>query len=214
VAAGSCAFETAVRLVRTRGELMLAAGRERPGTMAAILGEMSRPIEAICDDATAEAGVVVPANFNCPGQIVISGEVAGVERAMALCKEAGAKRAVPLQVSGAFHSPLMAPARAGLETALAAAAFTSATVPVYANVTAAPVAAPEEIRTRLGEQLTAPVRWTESIQRLAADIPGVIFVEMGPGTVLAGLIRKIVPGATVWSAGTAADMDTILAQVS
>jgi [acyl-carrier-protein] S-malonyltransferase len=214
VAAGACSFETAVALVRRRGELMLAAGRERSGTMAAILGDLDRPIEAICEAATADADVVVPANFNCPGQIVISGTVAGVERAMALCKEAGAKRAVPLQVSGAFHSPLMAPARTGLEAALADAAFADARVPVYANVTAAPVRTAAEIRTRLGEQLTAPVRWTESIQRLAADFPGITFVEMGPGTVLAGLVKKIVPGAIVWPAGTAADVDAILAKVA
>jgi [acyl-carrier-protein] S-malonyltransferase len=214
VAAGSCTFETAVALVRKRGELMLAAGAARPGTMAAILGDLTRPIEAICEDATTEAGTVVPANFNCPGQIVISGEVAGVERAMALCKESGAKRAIQLQVSGAFHSPLMAPARDGLEAALAASSFETSRVPVYANVTAAPVREPADVRARLGEQLTSPVRWTECIQQLATDFPGITFIEMGPGTVLAGLIKKIVPGATVWSAGTAADMDTILAQVA
>jgi [acyl-carrier-protein] S-malonyltransferase len=214
VAAGTLDFAPALHLVRTRGEAMLAAGVARPGTMAAILGDLHRPIEAICDDATREAGTVVPANFNSPGQVVISGEVDGVERAMALAKEAGARRAVPLQVSGAFHSPLMAPARTALERALETAALADATVPVYANVSAAPVTEAAEARALLGEQLTAPVRWTDVVRRIAADIPGVVFVECGPGHVLSGLIRKIVPGADVWPAGTADDIDAILARVA
>ena len=137
-----------------------------------------------------------------------------VEAAMALCKAAGAKRAVPLQVSGAFHSPLMAPARDALEAALAAAELRDPSVPVYANVTAAPVRTAGEARALLGEQLTGAVRWTDLVRRIAADHPGVVFVECGPGTVLQGLVRKIVPGAEVWPAGTAADVETILSKVA
>ncbi|MCU0618802.1 MAG: ACP S-malonyltransferase [Gemmatimonadaceae bacterium] len=213
-AAGTLGLEAAVRLVRTRGEAMRDCGLARPGAMAAILGDTDQPIEAICEAATREAGTVVPANFNSPGQVVISGEIAGVERAMALCKAAGAKRAVPLPVSGAFHSPLMAPARTALEGALRASAMRDPSVPVYANVTAAPVRTADEARALLGEQLTGAVRWTELVRRIAADHPGVIFIECGPGTVLQGLVRKIVPGAEVWPAGTAADVETILSKVA
>src|SRR5579862_1950172 len=135
-AAGSLELEDAVRLVRRRGELMYESGKQRPGTMAAILGDLTEPIESICARASARANLVVPANFNSPGQVVISGEESGVELAMTLCKEAGAKRAVRLNVSGAFHSPLMEPAAAGLSAGLANLPFVAPRFPVYSNVTA------------------------------------------------------------------------------
>jgi [acyl-carrier-protein] S-malonyltransferase len=138
-AATSLGLEDAVRVVRRRGQLMYEAGVSRPGTMAAILGETNRPIEDICAQATTEAGSVVPANYNCPGQLVISGEIQGVERAMELCKEAGAKRAIRLNVSGAFHSPLMESAAAGLAETLEASDFSDPHFAVYANVNAEPV---------------------------------------------------------------------------
>ena len=214
VAAGTLDFADAMRLVRTRGEAMRDAATGRPGAMAAILGDLQRPIDAICADATREAGLVVPANYNSPGQVVVSGEAAGVERAMQLAKEAGAKRAMPLKVSGAFHSPLMAPARDALEAALGAASLRDPALPVYANVTAAPVTTAADARALLGEQLTGAVRWTETVRRIAADFPGIVFVECGPGHVLYGLIHKAVPGAEVWHAGTTADLETILSKVA
>lgn len=213
VAAGTFDFETAVRLVRTRGELMQAAGAARPGAMAAVLGDLTRPIDAICEDASREAGAVVPANFNSPGQVVISGEPAGVERACALAKEAGARRCMPLKVSGAFHSPLMAAASPGWQRALDAAPMHSAQVPVYANVTASPVSGIADSRRLLAEQLTAPVRWTESVLRIVADFPGITFIEMGPGHVLGGLIHKISPTSRVLPGGTTEHIAAIIAEV-
>lgn len=215
-AAGSLPLAEAVRLVRARGALMQAAGEARPGAMAAILGELSEPIEGICARASADpaGGEVVPANYNCPGQVAISGEVAGVELAMAMCKAAGAKRAMRLNVSGAFHSPLMQPARDGLARAIAAAPFADPAVPVYANVTAAPVRDAATASALCLEQLTAPVRWTELVTRLAADHPGALFVEMGPGNVISGLVRKIAPTVTTATCGTVAEVEQLLARVS
>lgn len=215
-AAGSLALAQAVRLVRARGALMQAAGEARPGAMAAILGDLSESIEALCARASADpdGGEVVPANYNCPGQVVISGEVAGVERAMALCKEAGAKRAMRLNVSGAFHSPLMQPAREGLAGAIAAARFSDPAVPVYANVTAAPVRDAATAQSLCLSQLTAPVRWTELVTRLAADHPDALYVELGPGSVLSGLVRKIAPSVATATCGTPADVEQLLAKVS
>lgn len=211
VAAGTFDFETAVRLVRTRGELMLAAGATRPGAMAAILGDLTVRVRELCDRATREAGVVVPANFNSPGQVVVSGEVAGVERLMELAKEHGARKCMRLQVSGAFHSPLMASARTGWDAALAEVEMHDAHIPVYANITGMPVSGAEASRQLLGDQIVSPVRWTETIRHIAADYPGITFVELGPGHVLGGLIRKILPEAHVLPAGTAAQLDAILA---
>lgn len=210
VAAGTFDFTTAVKLVRTRGELMLAAGSARPGAMAAILGDLDHSIEAICALASREAGVVVPANFNSPGQVVISGEVDGVDRAIELAQEAGARKCMKLHVSGAFHSPLMQAARAGWDAALDAVTMHDARVPVYANRSAAPVTGAEASRQLLSEQIAAPVLWTDSVSRIASDYPGITFIECGPGHVLGGLIRKIVPTATVLPAGTAANLDAIL----
>src|SRR6185503_14777165 len=195
------------RLVRRRGEVMYESGVKRPGAMAAILGDTSEPIEALCARATSEAGLVVPANYNSPGQLVISGETAGVERAMALAKEAGAKRAIRLPVSGAFHSPLMDTASSGLSEALATSGFTDPHFPVYANVDAEPVRTAERAKSALLEQLSRPVRWIEEVKRLAADHPGALWIEMGPGTVLAGLVKKIDPSVQVVSCGTAADVE-------
>ena len=211
VAAGTFDFETAVRLVRKRGELMQAAGEQRPGAMAAILGDLTVRVRELCERATAEAGVVVPANFNSPGQVVVSGEVAGVERLMELAKEHGARKCMRLAVSGAFHSPLMHGARAGWEAALAGVDVHDSAIPVYANITGMPVTGAEAARQLLGDQIAAPVRWTETVRHIAADFPGITFVEMGPGHVLSGLIRKIVPDAIVLPAGTAANLDAILA---
>jgi len=190
-AAGSMTLEDAVRVVRRRGELMYQSGLERPGAMAAILGDTNRPIEEICAQASAEAGTVVPANLNCPGQLVISGEVAGVEKAMELCKAAGAKRAIRLNVSGAFHSPLMHVASTGLRDALADVSFGEAAFPVYSNVSACPAADADATRDLLVRQLTSPVRWTSVVEGLAAAYPEALFVEMGPGNVLAGLVKRI-----------------------
>jgi [acyl-carrier-protein] S-malonyltransferase len=211
-AADALALPDAVRLVRRRGELMFQAGEKRPGAMAAILGDLTTPIEDICT-AAGDAGVAVPANFNCPGQIVISGEAAGVERAMVLAKEAGAKRTMPLKVSGAFHSPLMAEAATGLQEALDLAPFADPRFPVYANVDAQPVTDAALARRKLVEQLTAPVQWTREVQALTSLHPDALFVEMGPGTVLKGLVKKIAPAANVVSCGTAADVDSLLALV-
>ncbi|NUO37690.1 MAG: ACP S-malonyltransferase [Gemmatimonadaceae bacterium] len=212
-AADALSLPEAVRLVRRRGELMLEAGRKRPGTMAAILGTPTRPIERICEQATAEGSLAVPANFNAPGQVVISGEVGGVERASTLAKEAGAK-AIPLKVSGAFHSPLMADAAAGLEAALDLAHFGDPRFPVYANVNAQPVESAALARRLLVEQLTAPVQWARELEHIAALHPDALYVELGPGAVLKGLAKKIAPAIKVVPCGTAADVDALLTLVT
>jgi [acyl-carrier-protein] S-malonyltransferase len=205
-AAMSLSLADAVRLVRRRGELMYDAGVARPGAMAAILGDTTRPIEQICEQATMEAGLVVPANYNCPGQLVLSGEEAGVERAMLLCKDAGAKRAIRLNVSGAFHSPLMEGASAGLAKALAAVDFDDPHFPVYANVNGEPVTRADRAKQLLLEQLSKPVRWIDEVRALAERFPEALFVEMGPGSVLVGLVKKIAPSVRTAVCGTVADV--------
>jgi [acyl-carrier-protein] S-malonyltransferase len=191
VAAGSLSFEDALRLVRLRGELMQRAGEEHPGTMAAVVGLTPEAIEDVCREASSE-GIVQPANFNSPGQIVISGSVPGVRRGMALAKERGAKIVKELVVSGAFHSPLMAGAQEGLKKGLEGTTVRDAEIPVYANVTAEPVRRAEEIRTLLYRQLTSPVRWEESMHNMVRD--GMTScTEVGPGKVLQGLIKRIAP---------------------
>ena len=209
-AAGSLSVGDAVKLVRRRGELMYETGTKRPGAMAAILGDTSRSIEDICAQATEDAGTVVPANYNCPGQLVISGESPGVERAMELCKASGAKRAIKLNVSGAFHSPLMEPAKDGLRAALDAARFSDPSFPVFANVNGAPVNDAATARQRLVDQLVSPVRWTEEITAIAATFPDATFVEMGPGNVLSGLVKRIAPTVTTMTCGTAAEATHLL----
>lgn len=202
VAAGSLRFADALRLVRRRGELMFEAGRLRPGTMAAVLG--LDPI-ALQNALDAVAGIVVPANINSAGQIVISGEVDAVHAAMDRCKEAGAKRVIALEVSGAFHSPLMESAAQGLSEALATISIEKAAIPVYANASATPVVEPESIRESLVRQLLSPVRWEESVRAMRTD-GFERFVEMGPGKVLSGLIRSIDRAATTAAIGTPDDL--------
>ena len=211
--ADALALPEAVSLVRTRGELMYREGNKRPGAMAAILGEMGVSGDELCRLAATD-GVVVPANYNCPGQLVISGEVACVERAMLLAKEHGAKRAIRLNVSGAFHSPLLAEAAAGLASALAHAHLANPRFKVYANVNAQPVMDAALARRLLVEQLTAPVQWTREIESIAAVHPDALYVEMGPGSVLKGLVKKIAPTLTVVTCGTSAEVDALLAMVA
>jgi [acyl-carrier-protein] S-malonyltransferase len=190
-AASALPFTDGLRLVQERGRLMHQAGEDQPGAMAAVLGLSAPEIQAVCAQAATETGSpLVLANDNCPGQIVISGAVQALERGMALATAAGAKRVVKLAVSIASHSPLMAPASAQFADAVAAATIFTPTVPVIGNVTAAPLAGPDEIRAELGAQLTASVRWTESIQfMLEAGITR--FVEIGSGEVLSGLVKRI-----------------------
>jgi [acyl-carrier-protein] S-malonyltransferase len=211
VAAGALSFEDAVRTVRLRGELMYRGGEERPGTMAAVLGLDDDAAEDVCRRAAAEAGgACVAANYNAPGQVVISGDVAAVERAVELAREAGARRAMRLNVSGAFHSPLMDVAEAGLAERLEGVRLDPPAFPVVSNVTAAPVREPAEAKRLLVEQLTAPVRWTESMRRMRAE--GLQrFLELGPGSVLAGLMKRIDRDAEVRSLGTADEVERFLA---
>ncbi|MEP6857636.1 MAG: ACP S-malonyltransferase [Gemmatimonadales bacterium] len=213
-AADTVSLPGAARLVRRRGELMFDTGIQRPGTMAAILGTTSTPIEEICTRATKEAGLVVPANYNTDEQTVISGEIAGVERAMELAREAGAKRAIRLPVSGAFHSPLMEPAVVGLTDAIATSAFTDPNFPVFSNVTADASTTAVNAKDLLLRQLTSPVRWSTEIRNIAAHFPDALYVEMGPGNVLTGLVARLVKGARTFACGTAADVEKLQQLVS
>jgi [acyl-carrier-protein] S-malonyltransferase len=213
-AADTVGLAGAATLVRRRGELMFDTGKARPGTMAAILGTTTTPIDELCERASAEAGLVVPANYNTDEQTVISGEIRGVERAMELAKEAGAKRAVRLPVSGAFHSPLMQPAVAGLTNAIATAAFTDPIFPVFSNVTAEASTTAVAAKDLLLSQLTSPVRWSTEIRNIAARFPDALFVEMGPGNVLTGLMGRLVKGAKTFACGTAADTEKLLQMVA
>lgn len=209
VAAGALAFADGVRTVRRRGELMYRSGEERPGTMAAILGLEDEALEEVCARASATGGACVPANYNAPGQIVISGDVPAVERAIELAKAAGAKRALRLNVSGAFHSPLMQVAEPGLEAQLAGAPLQPPAFPVVSNVTAQPVSDVSAARRLLVSQLTSPVRWTASMRTmLEAGISR--FVELGPGSVLAGLLKRIERGAAAVSVGSPADVEAMI----
>lgn len=189
VTAGSIDFVDALKLVRARGQAMLQAGINQPGTMAAIIGMEGGDVENICKDASA-AGIVQCANFNSPGQIVISGSVEGVHKAMELAKENGAKLVKELVVSGAFHSPLMISAKEKLHMKLAETNVHDAQISVYANVTAEPVTQKEEIKNLLFDQLSAPVRWEETIKNMIRDGAD-HFVEIGPGKVLQGLVKRI-----------------------
>jgi [acyl-carrier-protein] S-malonyltransferase len=206
VAAGTLTFADGVRTVRRRGELMQRSGDERPGTMAALLGLDDDAVEAVCRDASAAGGACVPANYNSPGQLVISGDVPTVERAMELAKAAGARKAVRLNVSGAFHSPLMQVAEAGLAAQLEDATFELPRFPVVSNVSAQPVTDPDEARRLLVRQLTSPVRWTASM-RTMLDNGITRFVEVGPGTVLGGLLRRVERSAHSQPLGTAAEVE-------
>ncbi|MVN78366.1 ACP S-malonyltransferase [Hymenobacter sp. HMF4947] len=195
VAAGVLSFADALPLVVRRAQAMQAACQEQPGTMAAILGLADEVVERICQEISAGGDVVVAANYNCPGQLVISGSVAGINKACEALKAAGAKRALPLPVGGAFHSPLMQSAQAALAEAIERTAFSPARCPVYQNVDAAPHSDPAEIKANLLAQLTAPVRWTQSVQAMFRD-GATTFLECGPGKVLQGLVKKIEPTAT------------------
>jgi [acyl-carrier-protein] S-malonyltransferase len=213
-AAGSLSLPDAATLVRRRGELMYDSGVKRPGAMAAILGLDEAKVEEACRRSSVDGARVVPANYNTPEQLVISGEIAAVERAMELAKEMGAKRAVRLKVSGAFHSPLMEVARDGLSHALNEAEFVAPGFPVFSNVSARPVIDVGEARRLLLEQLTSPVRWTDVVRNLATAYPDALFVEMGPGSVLTNLTKRIAPQVRSATCGTAAEVAQLLETVS
>lgn len=190
-AAGAMHFEDALRLVSVRARAMQKCCEMVPGTMAAIIGLPSEKIESICAEVD---GTVIAANYNCDGQVVISGEKAAVAAACAALKAAGAKRALPLAVGGAFHSPLMEPARQELAKAIEATEITAPSCPVYQNVTALPETGPDRIKDNLLAQLTSPVRWTQSVRNMLAA-GATEFTEIGPGTVLQGLVKRIASGA-------------------
>ena len=192
-AAGALSFEDGLRLVAARAQAMQKACELKPSTMAAIIALPDEKVEEICASIP---GVVVAANYNCPGQIVISGEIEAINAACEAAKAAGAKRALPLKVGGAFHSPLMEPARAELASAIEATEIHTPVCPVYQNVDALPHTDPAKIKANLVAQLTAPVRWTQTVRNMIAD-GATEFVELGPGKVLQGLVSKIDPSVTV-----------------
>lgn len=210
VAAGSLEAELAARIVRRRGELMHQAGTQRAGTMAAVLGLAVEAVETACREASTGGEVVVAANLNAPDQTVLSGDPPAVARAEAACRAAGAKRVLSLKVSGAFHSPLMAPAQAGLRSALAETGFADPAFPIVANATAGVVRTADDARRLLVDQLTAPVRWIECMQAAARLAPDATFVEIGPGNVLSGLLKRIVPQRPAFSLGTADEVARFL----
>ena len=197
VANQTLSFEDALRLVSIRAKAMQAACEIQPSTMAAVLALADDKVEEICASVSAESGeVVVPANYNCPGQLVISGSVKGIEIACEQMKAAGAKRALVLPVGGAFHSPLMEPAKIELAAAIEATTFNSPICPVYQNVTASAVTDPAQIKANLIAQLTGAVRWTQSVEAMVAD-GATNFTEFGPGKVLQGLVQKVYKEAIV-----------------
>ncbi|TYR82688.1 ACP S-malonyltransferase [Priestia megaterium] len=209
VASGVLSFEDAVVAVNKRGRYMDEAVPAGQGTMAAILGMNAIELKEVTDEITAQGDAVQLANINCPGQIVISGTVAGVGKASELAKEKGAKRAIPLVVSGPFHSSLMKPAAEKLSETLSTMTFHDATIPVIANVTAEAVMEKEDIQTKLIEQLYSPVRWEETVETLLAE--GVdTFIEIGPGKVLSGLVKKVHRRATVYAVN---DLETLQATI-
>jgi len=215
VTAGALAAPAAAALVRRRGELMHQAGTARPGTMAAVLGLATAEVEAACREASTGDAVAVPANLNAPDQTVISGDPDAVTRAGEACKRRGAKRVIPLKVSGAFHSSLMAPAANQLRVVLEHAPFRDPAFPVVANATAEPVRDAARARRLLADQLTAPVRWVDCMRRAAElgggeEGGGTRFIEIGPGNVLASLLRRIVAAASVTSLGTADEVTRFL----
>ncbi len=207
VAAEALSFEDGLRLVRLRGELMQRAGEQQKGTMAAIVGLDPDAVEALCREASS-AGIVQPANFNSPGQIVISGSVEGVRNAMEISRRKGAKIAKELVVSGAFHSPLMESAREGLKTALESTTINDARIPVYANVTAEPVTRSSDIRELLVRQLTHPVRWEQTVRNMVRDGAD-RFIEIGPGKVLQGLIKRTNADVKTSGVDKYADVETL-----
>ena len=209
VAAGSLAFEESVRLVRLRSALMHEAGQKQPGAMAAVMGLAPQEVDDVCRSASEDGEPVQPANYNSPMQTVIAGAVPAVKRAMDAARAAGARRVIPLEVSGAFHSELMEYARQGLAEAIEAAAIVRAETPVVANVTARPVTAPDDIRRLLIEQLTRPVRWAESMQSLVDN--GVdTAVEAGPGSILSGLMKRMHRGVHILNADKLEDVSSVV----
>jgi [acyl-carrier-protein] S-malonyltransferase len=209
VAAGSLSLDDALRLVRRRGELMARSGDERAGTMAAVIGLDPEAVQAACASVSVEGCVVVPANYNAPGQIVISGDVAAVESAMTAATELGARKVIPLSVSGAFHSPLMESARAGLAEAIADVELADPTFPVVANASAMEVSTASEARARLVQQLTSPVRWVESVETIAASDPD-SWIEVGPGRVLSGLLKRIDRDQVSAAAGSPEELEQMV----
>lgn len=204
VAAGVLNPIDGLMIVRTRGEAMLQAGIELPGTMAAIVGLAANQVDKICQEVS-QTDVVQSANFNSPGQVVISGSINGVKRAMELAKESGAKLVKELVVSGAFHSPLMASAKLKLQQKLNETEFNEAIIPVYTNVTAKPVVSKDEISKLLFDQLSSPVRWEETIKNMVAD-GATKFFEIGPGKVLQGLIKRIDKNVEVFGIDSLSDL--------
>lgn len=196
VANGVLSFEDGLKLVAERASAMQDACDMNPSSMAAVLGLDDNIVEDICSETD---GIVVPANYNCPGQLVISGETSAVEKACEKLKEAGARRALILSVNGAFHSPLMQPAQERLAVAIENTKFREATIPVYQNITTTAVSDPSEIKRNLVAQLTGPVKWTQSVQNMIKDGAN-NFIEVGPGKTLQGLIKKINPDVQVSSA--------------
>ncbi len=212
-AAGALSLGDAVRLVRRRGELMFDAGQQRPGSMAAVIGLNVEQVVAACRESSQNGSVVVAANINAPGQTVISGDPAGVDAAGGRLKELGAKRVLPLNVSGAFHSPLMEPAEQGLIVELDRTTFRQPSFPIVANASADVVRDAETAKAQLGAQLTAPVRWVASMER-AVEVSGldVPYVEIGPGAVLGGLLRRIVKHAVSLPLGTVEQITAFMEQ--
>lgn len=194
VAAGAIGFEDGLKLVAARAEAMQKCCESVPGTMAAVIGMEDSMIEKICAETE---GVVIPANYNSDGQVVISGELEAVQRACEALKAAGAKRALPLPVSGAFHSPLMEPAREALAEAIGKTTFHTPKCPVYQNVTALPSTDPEVLKDNLLRQLTSPVRWTQTLRNMVSMGGATHFVELGPGTVLQGLVKRTLADVTI-----------------
>jgi len=212
VAAGAIAFEDAVALVAFRGRAMSEAVPAGVGKMAAIIGLADDVVSEVCEKSSSEGSNVWPANFNCPGQLVIAGNAAAVERAMEAAKEAGAKRALPLAVSAPSHTPLMQPAADAMQEKLAGVAINAPTCPVWSNARAASLSKPDDIRVALVEQLVSPVRWTETIEQMSGS--GITSgVEMGPGKVLAGLVKRIAKDMNVASAFTSEMMNEAIAVV-
>lgn len=199
VAAGVLNFEDGLKLVSTRAHAMQKACEVTPSTMAAILALPDNIVEDVCKEISKPGDIVVPANFNCPGQIVISGNIDAINQACEKLKAAGAKRALVLKVGGAFHSPLMQPARDELQKAIETTAFNTPKCPIYQNVDAKAYIAPDQIKTNLIAQLTSPVRWTQEVQQMVAD-GATEFIECGPGKVLQGLVGKICKGNAAVSA--------------
>lgn len=207
VFAGALTFEDGLKLVRLRGELMQKAGEESKGSLAAIVGLDELTLENICKEAS-KSGIVQCANFNSPGQIVISGSISALQVAMQMAKDAGAKMVKELPVSGAFHSPLMEPAKLGLRKAIDDTNFKSASIPVYTNVTGKPITDPEEIKTSLKEQITSAVQWEKSIKNMISDGANE-FIEIGPGKVLQGLVKRIAPNINVSGIEKMSDLNPV-----